>query len=86
MLPVILVTIALALLIFLDMYLKVQKTKIKNESDKVKYKIVDKTIQDMYDIMGDTLSSDEKIEKLNNILIKAFKPKYSSIVLYDGNK
>lgn len=86
MLPVILVTIALALLIFLDMYLKVQKTNIQKESNRVKYKIVDKTIQDMYDIMGDTLSSDEKIKKLNNILIKAFKPKYSSIVLYDGNK
>lgn len=90
MLPIILVAIALALIIFLDLYLELERTK-KGAKDvqkdnKVKLKIVDKTIQDMYDIMGDTLSSEEKIVKLNNVLIKAFKPKYSSIVLYDGNK
>lgn len=89
MLPIILIAIALALIIFLDMYLELERAKkVINADEKynnVKLKIVDKTIQDMYDIMGDTLSSDDKIEKLNKVLIKAFKPKYSSIVLYDGN-
>lgn len=87
MLPIILVAIAIALLIFLDMYLELERTKNTCEEEKKSnLKIVDKTIQDMYDIMGETLDSESKIKKLNKILIKAFKPKYSSIVLFDGNK
>lgn len=91
MLPLILIAVALALLIFLDIYIESQK-KNKNTEEKnkqnanIKFKIVDKTIQDMYDILGTVSSSEDKIKKLNDILIKSFKPKYSSIVLYDGNK
>lgn len=88
MLPIILIAVALALLIFLDIYIESHKDKAssKSNNNSIKFQIVDKTIQEMYDILGNTLSSDDKIKKLNEILIKAFKPKYSSIVLYDGNK
>lgn len=87
MLPVILIAVALALLILLDIYIESQKAKEKTkDKDIVKFQIVDKTIQEMYDILSNTLSCDDKIKKLNQILIKAFKPKYSSIVLYDGSK
>lgn len=88
MLPIILIAVALALLIFLDIYIESHKDKAssKSNNNSIKFQIVDKTIQEMYDILGNTSSSDDKIKKLNEILIKAFKPKYSSIVLYDGNK
>lgn len=88
MLPVILVAIALALLLFLDIFLEWEKNKKKSKAveEKSKLAIVDQTIQDMYDIMGNICTSDEKIERLNQILLKAFQPKYSSIILYDGNQ
>ncbi len=86
MLPIILIAVALALLIFLDIYIESQKNKDIAKKGNIKFKIVDETIQEMYDILGNILSTDEKIEELNKLLIKAFKPKYSSIVLYDGNK
>lgn len=86
MLPVVLVAIAISLLLFLDIYVELENNKKISKNSKIKDGIVDKTIQEMYDIMGNNNSTDEKIKGLNKILIKAFKPKYSSIVLYDGNK
>lgn len=86
MLPVILVAIAVSLLLLLDIYVELENNKRISKNGKIKNGIVDKTIQDMYNIMGTTNSTDEKILSLNRVLIKAFKPKYSSIVLYDGNK
>lgn len=86
MLPVILVAIAVSLLLLLDIYVELENNKRISKNGKIKNGIVDKTIQDMYNIMGNTNSTDEKILSLNRVLIKAFKPKYSSIVLYDGNK
>lgn len=89
MLPIVLIIIAIILMIFLVLYLQLEKNDLdvdeSTTNTKTKLKIVDKTIQDMYNIMGDTLSSEDKIKKLNKVLLKAFKPKYSSIVLYDGN-
>lgn len=41
-------------------------------------------IEKMFDVMGSNNSAAGKIKELNEVLLKTYKPKYSSIVIYDG--
>lgn len=58
--------------------------KLKNTNQKVNSLGV---LQDLIGIIGDNLiSSREKINKINNILIEKYEIKYSTIVIFDGIK
>ncbi len=41
-------------------------------------------IQQMFDIMGESIQGKDKIEKLNRAIIEIFGPKYSTISIFDG--
>lgn len=41
-------------------------------------------VQDFMDAIGETSSVDQKIQKINNILIEKYEIKYSTIVVFDG--
>lgn len=41
-------------------------------------------VQDFMNIVGDRLSVDEKIQKMNDIMIEKYEIKYSTIVVFDG--
>ena len=84
---IILLEIALLLIIILAIYSEYDRCNMKKAfANKQKSSIVESTIQKMFDILGANVETKEKIEKLNNVIISAFKPKYSSIVLFDGEK
>ena len=54
------------------------------------YQIVSKNlsamrvIQSMFEILGANISGNNKIEEINKIITDTYKPKYSSIVIFDG--
>lgn len=82
---IILLSVALILVLILTLYSEYENFRIKNElTSKTNTGIVENTIQKMFDILGSDVNTNQKIDRLNNIIISAFKPKYSSIVLYDG--
>ena len=41
-------------------------------------------LQDFMNALGECSSTDEKLEKINNILIERYEIKYSTIVTYNG--
>ena len=43
-------------------------------------------LQDFMDTISKTLSAEEKINQINNIIIERYQIKYSTIVIYDGTK
>lgn len=55
------------------------------------YKLISKGInvntvtQNMFNIMGDNISAENKINELNKAIIQTYNPKYSTIALFDGN-
>lgn len=82
---IILLSIALLLIIMLTVYSEYDKYNMKKKlTNKENSSIVENTIQKMFDILGANIDTQKKINRLNNVIISAFKPKYSSIVLYDG--
>lgn len=82
---IILLSIALFLVIILTIYSEYDNYNMKKKlTSKDKSSIVENTIQKMFDILGADIDTDKKINRLNNVIISAFKPKYSSIVLFDG--
>lgn len=78
------VIISILLLIFIVLVIYLY-TKL-NKKETIMVSLPKNLLQNMFDIMGAKISTDEKIEKFNNAIIDAYKPKYSSVVLYDGNK
>ena len=82
---IILLSVALFLIILSTIYSEYENIKMKKRlENKINSNIVESTIQKMFDILGSNVNTNQKIERLNNVIISAFKPKYSSIVLYDG--
>lgn len=82
---VILLSIALFLIVIAAIYSEYENYKMKKEIEvKKNTNIVENTIQKMFDILGANINTSQKIDRLNNVIISTFKPKYSSIVLYDG--
>ena len=77
---VILVFIVIGLIIYnIAIHKKIQK--FKNINQKITNLYV---VQDFLNAIGETSSVDEKIKKINNILIEKYEIKYSTIVIFDG--
>ena len=77
---VILVFIVIGLIIYnITIHKKIQK--FKNINQKITNLSV---VQDFINTIGETSSVDEKIKKINEILIEKYEIKYSTIVVFDG--
>lgn len=78
---ILLVGIIIGLIVYNTIvYKKVQN--FKNLNDKLSgYQI----LKDFMDTMGETMPVDEKIRKINDIIIEGYKIKYSTIVIFNGN-
>ena len=77
---VVLVIIVIILVIYnIKISQKIQKFKNINQ------KITNlQVVQDFMNTIGETSSVDEKIKKINNILIEKYEIKYSTIVVFNG--
>ena len=77
---VVLVIIVIILVIYnIKISQKIQKFKNINQ------KITNlQVVQDFMNTIGETSSADEKIKKINNILIEKYEIKYSTIVVFNG--
>ena len=78
---VLLVLIIVGLIVYNSVvYKKVQN--FKNLNEKLSgYQI----LKDFMDTVGETMPVDEKIKKINDIIIEGYKIKYSTIVIFNGN-
>ncbi len=78
---ILLVSIIIGLIVYNTVvYKKVQS--FKNLNDKLSgYQI----LKDFMDTVGETMPVDEKIKKINDIIIEGYKIKYSTIVIFNGN-
>lgn len=72
------------LIIFLVIEYILYRVVKKNKEGKIS--LSNNMLQEIFNIMGSNNSSDEKILNLNNTLLNIYKPKYASIVVFDGNK
>ena len=77
---IILVLIVLGLVIYnITIHKKIQK--FKNMNQKITNLSV---VQDFMNAIGETSTVEEKIKKINDILIERYEIKYSTIVVFDG--
>ena len=77
---VILVLIVLGLLIYnVSIHKKIQKFKNMNQRITNLY-----VVQDFMNAIGEASSVEDKIKKINDILIERYEIKYSTIVVFDG--
>ena len=77
---IILVFIVIGLIIYnITIHQKIQK--FKNINQKITNLYV---VQDFLNAIGESSTVDEKIKKINNILIEKYEIKYSTIVVFDG--
>ena len=76
----ILVLIVVGLIIYnITIHKKIQKFKNMNQRITNLY-----VVQDFMNAIGETSTVDEKIKKINDILIDRYEIKYSTIVVFDG--
>ena len=77
---VILVAIVMGLLIYnVQIHKKIQEfNSLQRQANNLR------VLQDFLSTIGETSSVDEKIQKINNILIEKYEIKYSTIVVFDG--
>ena len=77
---VILVLIVLGLVMYnITIHKKIQKFKNMNQKITNLY-----VVQDFMNAIGETSTVDQKIKKINDILIERYEIKYSTIVVFDG--
>ena len=77
---IILIIVVIGLIIYnLNIHKKIQT--YKNINQKINNLSV---VQDFMSTIGETSSVDEKIKKINNILIEKYEIKYSTIVVFNG--
>ncbi len=77
---VILVLIVMGLVIYnVTIHKKIQKFKNMNQKITNLY-----VVQDFMNAIGETSSVEEKIKKINDIMIERYEIKYSTIVVFDG--
>ncbi len=77
---VILVLIVLGLVIYnVTIHKKIQKFKNMNQKITNLY-----VVQDFMNAIGETSTVEQKIKKINDILIERYEIKYSTIVVFDG--
>ena len=79
---VVLILIVLGLIIYnITIYKKIQKFKNMNQRITNLY-----VVQDFMNAIGETSSVENKIKKINDILIERYEIKYSTIVVFDGTE
>ena len=77
---IILIIVVLGLIVFnLNIHKKIQT--YKNINQKINNLSV---VQDFMSTIGETSSVDEKIKRINEILIEKYEIKYSTIVVFNG--
>ena len=76
-----LLVITIGILIMYNMSLNKKIKEYSNTNQKINNLNV---LRDFIDTIGEDSSTDEKIKKINNILIERYEIKYSTIVIYDG--
>ena len=77
---IILVVVVIGLVIYnLSIYKKIQT--FRNINQRINNLTV---VQDFMNAIGETSTVDDKIKKINNILIERYEIKYSTIVVYNG--
>ena len=77
---VILVLIVIGLIVYnVTIHKKIQKFKNMNQRITNLY-----VVQDFMNAIGETSTVDQKIKKINDILIERYEIKYSTIVVFDG--
>ena len=77
---IILIAVVIGLIVYnLNIHKKIQT--YKNINQKITNLSV---VQDFMDAIGETSSVDDKIKKINEILIEKYEIKYSTIVVFDG--
>ncbi len=81
LIPIIVLIGIIGILIFYNINIKKKLTTFNNVSSKVN-KL--NALQDFMNITGEDLPVDEKIKKVNEVLIDKFEIKYSTIVVFDG--
>ncbi len=82
----IVIAILVVIIISLGIYNIVISKRIKNFKD-INQKVTSLNIlQDFMSTIGDTMTTDEKIVKINDILIEQYAIKYSTIVVFDGTE
>ena len=82
----IVIIILIAIIVGLFIYNLSISKKIENFNN-INQKIINLNIlQDFMNTIGEVTSVNEKIEKINNILIERYNIKYSTIVIYDGTE
>ncbi len=77
---VVLIIVVIILVIY-NMKISQKIQKFKNINQKITNLQV---VQDFMNTIGETSSVDEKIKKINNILIEKYEIKYSTIVVFNG--
>ncbi len=78
------IIVLVILVLALGLYNLIISKRIKNYKD-INQKVTSlNVLQDFMATIGDSQSVDDKIEKINEILIEQYAIKYSTIVLFDG--
>ena len=81
LIPIIVLVGIVGILIFYNINIKKKLTTFNNVSSKIN-KL--NALQDFMNITGEDSSVDEKIKKINDVLIDKFEIKYSTIVVFNG--
>lgn len=81
--------IVIVLLVIALAYFLIQRSSLNKKLDY--YKMVSSNIstvsviQKMFDILGTNILANKKVEELNKVILDTYKPRYSTISLFDGN-
>lgn len=78
---IILLVVIIAVLMFYNMSIHKKIQSFNNINQKITNLNI---LQDFMNTLGECSSTDEKLEKINNILIEKYEIKYSTIVTYNG--
>ena len=78
---IVLLVVIIAALMFYNMSIHKKIQSFNNINQKITNLSV---VQDFMNAIGETSSVDNKIEKINEILIEKYEIKYSTIVVFDG--
>ena len=81
LIPIVVLIAIIAILIVYNLNIKKKLTTFNSVSSKIN-KL--NALQDFMNITGEDLPVDEKIKKINEVLIDKFEIKYSTIVVFDG--
>ena len=81
LIPIVVLIGIISILIVYNINIKKKLTTFNNVTSKIN-KL--NALQDFMNITGEDLPVDEKIQKINSVLIEKFEIKYSSIVVFNG--